>query len=347
MMLAYPLGYYVRNRPIKPLLYASGIFFPLMSFGLVMAVEAQMEFWLYPLFMAWGASFFAVQAVAVPYMLRNCPEEQHSEALALNFTAWSLAVVSAGGISYALSLFAPGAVSEKTVLQGFALMGLISLYFITRIRRDDYEALPNPQAAGDWGLIARALMPTVVIAVGAGLTIQFMNLFFYTVFGVDYELFSLMGAMTAIVASIAVLMVPRVKTHFGFRKAIPATQGMAVLALIGLGCTEYFSHVPGVLSIAIILYVIRQPLMNMANPMTSELVMAFVGPKNREMTAALNGAVWSGSWFMSSMMFAFLRKNGADYAQIFFLTAILYSIGVYLFYLLIKMYEVRKAAADV
>ncbi|MBI1193631.1 MAG: hypothetical protein GC205_10720, partial [Bacteroidetes bacterium] len=81
MMLAYPVGRYVRHRPIRPFLYTSAVAFPLVSLGLVLAVKAGAQVWLYPLYVVWGASFFAVQSVSVPYILRNCREEFHSEAL--------------------------------------------------------------------------------------------------------------------------------------------------------------------------------------------------------------------------------------------------------------------------
>ncbi len=346
MLLAYPVGRFVRHRPIKPFLYASGLGFPLVSLAIVLAVHYGAEAWLNLLYVLWGASFFAVQSVSVPYMLRNCREELHSEALALNFTAWSLAVVLAGGLNFGLSRINPVWFTEFALLCGFAAVGLVSLAFVRVVHQDHFDPEYKPLAGGDWALIGKALLPTAVIAVGAGLTIQFMNLFFYGVFGVDYDLFSLMGAITAVVASIAVLLVPRIKSRYGYRKAVPSTQGLAVLALIGLACTEYLRDVPGILGLAMLLYVIRQPLMNMANPMTSELVMTYVGPKNREMTAALNGAVWSGSWFFSSMVFAFLRKLQVPYAEIFFITAFLYSIGIYLFYRLIKAYEARDGLSS-
>ena len=345
MILAYPLGRFVRHRPIKPVLYTSAVFFPIVSFSLVTAVSMGAEFWLYPLFMAWGATFFAVQSVAIPYILRNCREELHTEALALNFTAWSVAIMIAGGLNYFLSSINPEVFTEKVLLQGFAAIGLISIAFVYRIKEDVYDPDHKRMEGADWALIARALMPTIVIAVGAGLTIQFMNLFFYSVFNVDFDLFSLMGALTAIIASLAVLSVPRIKSHLGFRKAVPLTQGLAVLALIGLASTEYFKDLPGILGIAVFLYVIRQPLMNIANPMTSELVMSYVGSKNREMTAALNGAVWSGSWFLSSLVFAFLRRHNIPYSVIFYITAAMYSMGIFMFYQLILTYENRKISA--
>jgi hypothetical protein len=36
----------------------------------------------------------------------------------------------------------------------------------------------------------------------------------------------------------------------------------------------------------------HQPLMNMADPMTSEIAMNYVGKPNQEMTNTLSAAIW-------------------------------------------------------
>ncbi len=344
MLLAYPLGRLVQRRRILPFLYASGVAFPLLSVLLVEAVARGWDGALYPLFALWGAAFFSVRAVAVPYLLRNLPVERHSPALALNFSAWSVAMIAAGGLNWVLTRLDPAFFTEQRLLQGFAVVGLASLFFLARVRRDAYDPGAASPAAGDWGLIATALGPTVLIAVGAGLTIQFMNLFFFNVFGVDYDAFSLLGAGTSALASAAVLFVPTLKRRYGYRGSITVSQSLAVLALVGLATTEYFAGAAWALALAVGLYALRQPLMNMANPMTSELAMYYVGERNREMTSALTGAVWSGSWFFSAIIFSQLRRAEVPYAQIFYLTAVLYALGVAGFYRLIGLYEARSGA---
>ncbi len=276
-------------------------------------------------------------------MLRNCPEERHSEALALSFASWSVAMIAAGALNFGLTRIDPAFFTEQRLLQGFAAVGFLSFFFLTRVRQDTYVPVEGGVRRGDLGLIATALGPTVLIAVGAGLTIQFMNLFFFNVFGVDYDVFSLMGAVTSALASIAVLFVPRLKARFGYRGSITATQSGAVLALIGLATTAYFAGAAWALGLAVGLYMLRQPLMNMANPMTSELAMYYVGERNREMTSAMTGAVWSGSWFFSAIIFSRLREADVGYAPIFYITAVLYSLGVMGFYRLINRYERRES----
>jgi hypothetical protein len=43
--------------------------------------------------------------------------------------------------------------------------------------------------------------------------------------------------------------------------------------------------------------------MNIAAPVTSEVSMYYVGKRNQELMSAINSAIWSGSWFISSQFF--------------------------------------------
>ena len=83
--------------------------------------------------------------------------------------------------------------------------------------------------------------------------------------------------------------------------------------------------------------------MNLAAPMTSELTMNYVGKSNQEMLSAVMSAIWSGSWYFSSQIFRFLIDSGYTYSTIFYLTAILYTIGVFSYYLLILSYERKNS----
>ena len=128
----------------------------------------------------------------------------------------------------------------------------------------------------------------------------------------------------------------------GFRKGITYTQTTAVIALIALATTEFFVNYWWALPIAILCFLIRTPLMNMAAPMTSELTMNYVGKQNQEILSAITAAIWSGSWFFSSQIFRYLISKGFSYAYIFYITACMYSFGIFMYYLLIKDYEKSK-----
>jgi hypothetical protein len=109
-----------------------------------------------------------------------------------------------------------------------------------------------------------------------------------------------------------------------------------------MATTQFYSFHYTAVWVAIFFFLLRQPLMNMAGPMTTELVMNYVGKRNRELVSALTSAIWSGSWFFSGMLFARLRDSGIPYAEIFLITAGLYAMGVAWYYLLIRDHDRRQ-----
>tara|TARA_X000001036_G_scaffold131485_1_gene124403 strand:+ start:18 stop:398 length:381 start_codon:yes stop_codon:yes gene_type:complete len=101
------------------------------------------------------------------------------------------------------------------------------------------------------------------------------------------------------------------------------------------------------LTIAIIAFIFRQPLMHMAHPASNELLMNYVGKKNQELISALSSSLWSASWFISAKIFQWLRLLDFRYYEIFLITAGLYIIGNIFFALLIREYESNKIVSSV
>jgi hypothetical protein len=179
----------------------------------------------------------------------------------------------------------------------------------------------------------------LLIAVGAGLTIPFINLFFMNVHGVDSKSFSLFGALSFVLVVIVMFFVPKIRRKYGYNVVINGFQVLAVMALFVMASTEWYSGYKWASTIAIIAFLVRQPLMQVASPAISEMTLYYVGKKNQEMIAALNASIWSGAWFFSSLIFAFLRKQQIAYVQIFMLTVILYFVATIVYYRLIKEFR--------
>ena len=230
----------------------------------------------------------------------------------------------------------------------FSVLGFGGVYFINKV--NIVEKLTEKRSstkqakktAEDWFLIIKGLIPTLIIATGAGLTIPFISLFFDSVHHLGMGGFSIVSAIAAVLVVWGALMVPRIKETIGYKVAIPSTQSLAVISLIALATTQFYNQYSIALYIAIGCYLLRQPLMNMAGPMTSELVMNYVGEKNREITSALTAAIWSGSWVISGLMVKIMLGKGYQYVNIFLITALLYAFGVFLYYLLTIDYGKRE-----
>ena len=342
LLFAFPLGLFIKGRKLKPIFYISSFLTPALALLIVFAISQQASLLLYIVLFFWGVSFIGIQISAIPYILRNAKKETHTAAITLSYSTWSLANIFSGALIFSLKNINPELFDEKLILQVICTLGFIGTFFIFKIKFS--ENIPQLKKKRtnlkefDWVIIFKALIPTIVIAVGAGLTIPFIGLFFFKIHGLDSDEFAIISAFATLIVFSMVLYVPIIKDKLGYKLAVPLTQTIAIIALIVLAFTEIMSFEWAVY-IAIAAYIIRQPLMNMAGPMTSDIVMDYVGERNQEMMSALTSAVWSGSWFISSIIFQVLRQIGLQYVYVFLITAALYFFGVFLYYLLILDYE--------
>ena len=348
LLLAVPMGMYLKGRPIKPLFIISCIVVPTASVMIILATMYHWNNWLYFYQLLWGMGFTFIQIPVMPYILRNSIASNQTGAISLSYSTYSFGGIVSGLIIWGLYFINPVIFNERNILLFLALSGFISLIFLYKIRITEY--LPSFDGNRmdirklDWFIIVKALIPTLIIAVGAGLTIPFISIFFFNVHHLGTDQFSLLNSVASVLVAIAAMLVPYVKKSIGYKLAIPATQSFAVLALILLATTQFYAQLTIAVYLAMLCFLLRQPLMNMAGPMTSELVMNYVGKKNQEMVSALTAAIWSGSWFISSIIFKVLRQSGIAYVYIFLITAALYALGVVWYYALIIDYSRREKA---
>jgi predicted MFS family arabinose efflux permease len=348
LLLAVPMGMYLKGRNIKPLFIISCILVPTASVLIIVATMYHWNQWLYFYQLLWGMGFTFMQIPVMPYILRNSIASNQTGAISLSYSTYSFGGIASGLIIWGLYYVNPILFNEQNILLFLAISGFFSLYFLSKIRIKEY--LPSFEGSRidirklDWFIIIKALIPTLIIAVGAGLTIPFISIFFFNIHHLGTDQFSLLNSVASVLVAFAAMLVPYVKKSIGYKLAIPATQSFAVLALILLATTQFYAQLTIAVYLAMLCFLLRQPLMNMAGPMTSELVMNYVGKKNQEMVSALTAAIWSGSWFISSIIFKILRQSGIAYVYIFLITAALYALGVIWYYALIVDYTRREKA---
>ena len=342
MLLAFPLGFFIKGKNLKPFLIAGSIGVPIVAILVVLTIQNKLSHFLPTLFIFWGVLYSCFQVSVLPYIMRNTLKENQSHAISLSFATNSFGMIFSGLLIFLFDNLT--SIESGQVLIIISIIGFLGLKFLFRLNADNTIEINSnnritKQNNLNWLLITKAIIPTLIIAIGAGLTIPFINLFFFHNFLIEASEFALIGSCTSFLVAISSLFVPNVKKRFGFRKGITISQMVAVIALIILATTEFFTDYWFALPIAISCYLLRAPLMNLAAPMTSELTMNYVGKQNQEMLSAIMAAIWSGSWYFSSQIFRFLIDLGYAYSYIFYLTAGLYSIGVFSYYILILSYE--------
>ena len=349
--LAFPIGLLIKGRRLKPFFLLASIGVPVLSLLIIYAIDQHWTYFLYACTMLWGIAYTCVQITILPFILLNARKHYHSEAISLSFLSFSVTICLIGVGNFLLNSISPDFFDEKTVLQIVAGLSFVGLYFVSRIKIKEKTSEKIPLAKirkdYDWKLVFSAVIPTLIIAIGAGFTIPVINLFFLNVHGLTSEAFSLMGAATFFLVACVMVFMPFIRRNFGYKIAITLFQSIAVLALLVLATTEYYKSWPFAVYIAVLFYVIRQPLMNAAGPMTSELTMYFVGERNQEIIAALNASIWSGSWFISMKIFALLRQMEFRYVSIFLITVVFYTVGVVWYAYLIRLYKKRTGETGI
>ena len=135
--------------------------------------------------------------------------------------------------------------NEENLLFGISILGFAGVYFVMKISK--LEQIPKLTEKRsnlreyDWKVIIRALVPTTIIAIGAGFTIPFMSLFFVSVHSMSTSTFSFLNFTTALLVTSVAIYVPKIKDRFGYLKAVTRTQLAAIFCLIIMATTQYYN----------------------------------------------------------------------------------------------------------
>ncbi len=351
---ALPAGLWLRGKPLRKPLVISAVLFSFTALAALETVQYGHLTAAPACFLAMGFASLVLNVASLPMMMRLAPPHQSSEALSLLFATWGAASICGGVLSSALQSighFDAGNLhlvfNEHSTLLILTIAGFGAPFL--------YARLPDPVLAekstrhwlhvhrADFPILLRVLVPSLCIATGAGLSIQFLNLFFSNVYHLDSAKYSMFGSVSYVLMFFTGLIVPEVRRRLGWRGAILGVQSAAVVLLALMGLTELWKGAAWALPVALACFILRQPLMNMAGPSTSELSMSYVGERNRELMSACNGAIWSGAWWLAARVFELLRSHHLPYWQVFLTTAVLYLIGTFSYSGLIRVVERRES----
>jgi MFS family permease len=141
-------------------------------------------------------------------------------------------------------------------------------------------ALENPK------LLTRLLLPSLIISIGAGLFMPFMNVFFRVVHQQSDQVIGTLFAWGSLAMGVGLLIAPPIADRIGKIKLVVATQGLAIPFMMVLGFAPTFW-------MSAAAYYVRLTLMNMSNPIYQTFVMEQVGASARATVASLVSMVWS------------------------------------------------------
>lgn len=226
----------------------------------------------------------------------------------------------------------------------FQLVGTLPIFLIQNQPNQPAASLNRLDAfkVEDKVLMAKLIIPNVLVGLGAGATIPYLNLFIEAKFRIDYgQLGSLFG-WTSLATAATVLIQPWIVRKLGQIKAVVAVQSASLPFLVMLGYSPAFFLV--VLSLFT-----RGALMNAAGPVFSAFAMSKLPQGDRPMFSALNAMSWNIGWALaatfSGVFRSFFGPAGllTAFGWLFAWTIFMYAMSMVLTYVWLVPKKPRRA----
>ena len=163
----------------------------------------------------------------------------------------------------------------------------------------------------------KLIVPLFLVGMGAGLVIPFLNLYFLQRFGLESDVIGRIFSIGSLFAVTGFLIGPALAKRMGLIKTVVVTQLLSIPFFLILAFTHH-------LYVAIIAFMFRGALMNMAWPMYNNFAMEMVPEKNQAGANSVLSLGWNLSWMVStSLGGVIIEKSG-------FKTVMLTTIVVYI-----------------
>lgn len=173
--------------------------------------------------------------------------------------------------------------------EGMMAFALIPLLMIRAERARPAEERRPPFTLRDFPFrrdVVALLVPELIIALGAGLLIPYLNIFFKQRFHISDSVLGLTFAVSQLLMGSATLLAPILAERWGKIRTVAFTQLASLPFLLVLG------FVP-LLPVAVGAFWLRAMLMNMAGPLYTAFAMERVQENERGTVGAMIGVVYS------------------------------------------------------
>jgi predicted MFS family arabinose efflux permease len=227
-----------------------------------------------------------------------------------------------------------------------AAMAFVAVSFYMRIDsptpiRSGKIDLRNYINARDWGTTFKLCTPNILVGLGAGFTIPFINLYFSSRFGLDSAGIGRLFSIGQLFTVIGFLAGPAIAKKIGLIKTV----GLSQLASIPFFMVLAFNYNLAPVAIA---FWFRGSLMNMSSPLYNNFAMERTEPEHHAGTNSLLALSWNVSWMVSTYLGGrLIERHG--FTPVMITTICLYfisSIAIFVFFR--KSMDIGKAAkADI
>ena len=248
---------------------------------------------------ALGGAKTLLHVSRLPFMVENSNEHNRTALFSADFSLLMLA----GFFGNLLGGWLPGwlgtwtgvaaesaAPYRLTVVAMAVLIALSAVpYLFLQPRQEAYVAdqRQSPWTAfREWPLLVRLLLPSLLISLGGGLLVPFLNLYMKQTFNLPDATLGVLFAVADLCTGLALLVAPLLGERWGKVRATAITQVATAPFLLALG------FVPA-LPVAVATLWGQAGLMRAGNPLYSAFTMERVKPRQRGTVSSLRNMAWT------------------------------------------------------
>lgn len=293
-----------------------------------------------------GEAAFAVSFSAL--LTDKAGDRKRTVAFSLAaFLGWISGAAGGFAISSALAFETFGLSVAQAHVALYLIVGLLGLSItplVTRVREtklygqaESVRKARFPRKSGP--VLAKFLSYSILIALGAGLFVPLMTLWFFHRYGVPDTTSGPVLAVSGALTAVAVFLSPRLAKKFGLVRAIVMSQGLATIFMAFVPNAPTFETSAGI-------YTVRVFLMNLSNPLGQSLIMGLVSPDERGMASGVTASLWRLPNALSSFVGAAWIGMGLLSLPFYVATA-LYVSGITTFWFLFKKTRLPEEVKEI
>ncbi len=338
VIFAIPAAALVHRLPSK--IAFSGSFLISFLLQLTMVIFPKQEI-LAGLSLIIGFSEMVFVVATPPYLMDNSEKEERPYIFSLVSGAHLLshAIGSLTG-GYLPQMFSQGINLglryQWTMFIGLSV-GLLCIPFLSKLPFKKIEI--DGGFLKLWGkvrysLILRLLLPRLLIGLGAGLFVPFLNLYFKSVHLLSSNNIGILFTLAQFSTFLAILTTPRLVRKLGLVGTVVVTELCSLPFMYILGSSRS-------LMLVIPSFLIRQALMNMSGPANQNFAMEITTSVERPVVNSVANMTDSLARAISMRIGGTIIET-YGYSNIFYYAIVLYSASISLFYLLFYKLERTK-----
>jgi len=333
MLFALPSAQLVDRISFKKLLIGATLI--LSTAGLFFLASFN-SYILYPSIFIIGAVLSLQSVINAPFLMRNTSDTERmyafSAVAAVQMLANLIGSYLAGVLGEYFTAMLHNNVNgyRSAMVAGLAvsLAALIPYGLIREnlIRPEKPRSLNSTLKSKNWPLMLKLMLPMMLVGMGAGLIIPFMNVYFKSTFHVGADKVGFYMSLNFALMFIGIAAGPALASRFGIVKIMVASQLLSIPFFLTLAFTTN-------LTVAVVAFLLRAGLMNMSWPLGQNFNMEVVGQEEQATANSLIMFSWNIAWMLSVKYGGKLIEWADGYTESMCLASFIYIVSASLYYL--------------